>query len=504
MNLLTDSWIPVRPVDGGAPRQVSLKAVLCEGDHWALCLPRDDMEMAAMQLLICLVQVCWMPSDAKALQQRLRNLLTEDEFQVAFDKWDGTFQLDHTETPFMQVKGVAAKEVTPLDKLFTGLSGTTNCVHINEPGQADAICPGCAAIALFNQANNAPGFGGGFKNGLRSTAVTTLVKGSDLRSSIWFNVLHEQSLDGLMPDWRDHLEQLPTWQAPIKDKETIPAEKIGLLRGLFWQPCHIELSKPIGAGICHGCGNQAEVRYTSFLKAKFNFMVQGLWPHPHSPCLLDLKKGKAEERFLAFTTPTPSWTQVSRALVKFDVEKKRLGQKPAAVIEQYKKMGARRLDLMIGGYRNNQASIVERRHDVMSFSQGWEKHPEVINAIVTAGVEHKSALRKALYLFAIGVKNSEIKGAGVDVHEVAETEYYRQSDLLIPALLARINYDNAQASVDQLKQDLAQLCRTIFEQVTQPYAHHPKLILVLAIARRTLGKHLKELQLKGANNDHAA
>jgi len=87
MNLLMDSWIPVRPVDGGAPRQISLKAVLCEGNHWTLSLPRDDREMAAAQLLICLVQVCWLHTDAKALKQRLRHLRTEAECQAAVHQW---------------------------------------------------------------------------------------------------------------------------------------------------------------------------------------------------------------------------------------------------------------------------------------------------------------------------------------------------------------------------------------------------------------------------------
>lgn len=65
---------------------------------------------------------------------------------------------------FYAGSGVKATEPTGMDKLLAGLTGATNCAFVNEPGLADALCGGCTAIALFNQANNAPSFGGGFKS----------------------------------------------------------------------------------------------------------------------------------------------------------------------------------------------------------------------------------------------------------------------------------------------------------------------------------------------------
>ncbi|MGE9627391.1 type I-E CRISPR-associated protein Cse1/CasA, partial [Escherichia coli] len=81
--------------------------------------------------------------------------------------WIDMFYLNHAEHPFMQTKGVKANDVTPMEKLLAGVSGATNCAFVNQPGQGEALCGGCTAIALFNQANQAPGFGGGFKSGLR-------------------------------------------------------------------------------------------------------------------------------------------------------------------------------------------------------------------------------------------------------------------------------------------------------------------------------------------------
>jgi len=506
MNLLVDAWIPVRPLSGGPPLQISLQTLLCRSERWTLCLPRDDMELAALQLLVCLLQVAWIPKDADELRGRIGKPLTEGEFQAGVDKWGDTFRLDHPETPFMQVKGVSAKEPTGMDKLLAGLTGATNCTFVNEPGQGDALCPGCSAIALFNQANNAPSFGGGFKSGLRGgSPVTTLIQGDDLRTTLWLNVLTASSLDKQLEEWRSLLAQRPTWQQPIIAAAKIPAEEIGLLRGLFWQPDHIELCQPEGEGCCTGCGLHSEQRYTGFLKAKFNFTVEETWPHPHSPRLLTVKKGAVEEKFLAFTTSAPSWTQISRMVVAQTVDKSQEGHIPAAVVSQLREIFPNnKLRLVIGGYRNNQASILERRHDVLAFNQGWDQHLTVIEEVVATGQGYKTALRKALYTFAEGVKNSDIKGAGVSVHEVAERQYYRQSDLLIPDLLATIDFDNAEQVLSTLRQELDRLCNRLFEEATDPYAHHPKLIRTLAVARVGLKKYLSQLQPQGGKRNERA
>ncbi|WP_372628100.1 type I-E CRISPR-associated protein Cse1/CasA [Arsukibacterium sp.] len=508
MNLLTDHWIPVRPLNGGTPQAITLEQLLCSHDQWLLSLPRDDMELAAMQLLICLVQICWIPDDEQALHSYITKPLTTDAFRQGIAKWRDSFCLDHPEQAFMQVKGVDAKEPTGMDKLLAGLTGATNCTFINEPGQGQALCGGCTAIALFNQANNAPSFGGGFKSGMRGgSPVTTLIQAvdarfTDLRTTIWLNVLTQSSLEQLMSNDLQ-LSQAPTWQQPIVANSAIAAANIGLVRGLFWQPDHIELCDPIGEGQCSGCGLRANKRYTGFFKAKFNFTVNGTWPHPHSPRLFQVKKGETLEKFLAFTTSAPSWTQLSRVLVKLQPEKGD-AQQPAAVVAQCAKVFRHaKTQLIVGGYRNNQASILERRHDVMAINQGWQNYPEAIEAVVQIGLQYKTALRKALYTFVEGIKTSELKGAGVAVHEVAERQYFRQSELLIPDLLATLNFVEPVPQLDALRRQLQQLCTALFDEVTTPYQHHPKLVRALAVARRSLHKHLSELKQPQGGQDAA-
>src|SRR5690554_8076050 len=96
MNLLLDNWIPVQ----GSPL-LGLKQILCEPDDLArqrqLALPRDDMELACLQLLISLVQVALAPSNLQAWRERLTKPLTEVEYDSAVESLVDWFDLDHPE-----------------------------------------------------------------------------------------------------------------------------------------------------------------------------------------------------------------------------------------------------------------------------------------------------------------------------------------------------------------------------------------------------------------------
>ncbi|WP_075182185.1 type I-E CRISPR-associated protein Cse1/CasA [Pantoea sp. 1.19] len=506
MDLLRDSWIPVKPSVGGEAGHITLRALLCESIPRQLCLPRDDMELAACQLLISLVQVIWPPKDTVQLIERFQHPLDASTWDAGIADWQGAFDLNATDAPFMQVRGVSAKETTSMDKLMVGLTGSTSCAFVNQPGQAEALCGGCTAIALFNQAGNAPGFGGGFKSGLRGgTPITTLVQEACLRTTLWANVLMQDTLDQHYPGWRNQSAQSLTWQRPINPNDTVYAHTIDLARGLFWQPAHIELSSPQAGGCCTGCGMAVEQRYHSFLKAKFNYTLDGFWLHPHSPYVTQIKKGKVERRYAAFTTPAPSWTQIGRLLIAQQVNNAGEGRQPALTVAQAKRTGkGRRLQLSLGGYRNNQAAIVERRHDIMVFNQGWERHLDVLNEIVMAGLNYRAALRKALSVFENGIQNSDIIGAGVAVQDKTERQYYRQSDVIISPLLATLDFAHPQPALTALHKQLNTLCYQLFDAATAPYTHQPKLFKTIAVARRRiLCKQLADLQPQGEPSDEA-
>lgn len=493
MNLLTDAWIPVRPLPTGTACKITLRQLLCEDGGWELCLPRDDMELAALQLLICMTQVIFTPQDTATLKQRIVKPLPAESFENCSAPYADWFRLDHQKFPFMQVRNVPAKDATPMDKLLAGLTGATNSCFVNEPGLGAGLCGGCAAIALFNQSSNAPSFGGGFKGSLRGGApVTTLVLGDGLRQTVWFNVLTEERLKDIFPWHPTTRSQQPTWVAPIKSGESISVQTIGVLRGLFWQPGHIELIPPTGEQNCSCCGFVEKQVYTGFNKAKFNYTIDGLWPHPHGARVSAVKKGVREEKFVSFTTTAPAWTQVSRFVVQRQTtDSKDEGQEPAAVVRQAQVL-LNRLKLTVGGYRNNQASILERRHELLFLNDGWSNRTEIVHELVGKASGYRDALNKALFVFTNGFK--EIKGAGIKLQESAKEQFYRRSEETVHDTLARIDFAQPAPALLSMGDKLQHIAVQVFKEAVAPYRNEPELIRTTAIARKTLYKHLNALK----------
>lgn len=496
MNLLMDEWIPVRLLEGGIPQKISLRELLCGEKKWELCLPRDDMELAAMQLLICITQALFTPKDGKMLLTRIARSVPADEYETAVATYADWFCLDHPIQPFMQIRRVNAKDPTSMDKLLAGVTSATNSCFVNHAGLADGLCGGCAAIVLFNQASCAPSFGGGFKAGLRgSTPITTLAQGDHLCRTLWLNVLSEEELLKSFPWHTDTATQKPTWIEPIKAGEEIPAQHIGAIRGLLWQPAHIELLPPVNANTCSCCGLPTNSVYTAFNKAKFNYTISGTWPHPHSPRFMTSKKGKMEEKFASFTTTAPAWTQLSRFVVQQQIDGNTEGQQPATVIMQAKRIlppQLQRLHLLVGGYRNNQASVLERRHEVFTLNHGWDKNSEVVDALVSLGRAYGDALSKALYVFVNGIKN--VKGAGIKLNQASDIQFYRRSEPTVEDTLARIDYADPGPELERMRTTLKAIVMQLFEESTRPYLNDPELVRTLAVARRTLYKHTNNLE----------
>lgn len=505
MNLLTDRWIPVRRLVEGKAEKLALRDLLCGEEKWELCLPRDDMELAALQLLICVTQALITPATIGELRRHIATPLPETDYEAAIRPFADWFQLDHPKFPFMQVRGVAAKEPTPMDKLLAGVTGAASSCFVNESGLAEGLCEGCTAIALFNQASCAPSFGGGFKAGLRgSSPVTTIVQGDHLRRTVWLNVLSKEILAQFLPWHGATAAQKPTWMEPIKAGETIPVQQIGFLRGLLWQPAHVELHPPVAAKACSCCGHRVDKVHTAFNKAKFGYTVTGTWPHPHSPRTMTTKKGQVEEKFVAFTTSAPAWTQLSRFVVEQQIDATSTeGQQPATVILQVKKIygtNSNRLHLLVGGYRNNKASVLERRHEVFSLNHGWDNHTDVIHHLVSLGRGYRDALYKALFVFVNGIK--DVKGAGVKLNQAAEAQFYRRSEPIVEDVLARVDFKNPAPEIARMQTALKGVTEALFDGSVRPYLNDPELIRTMAVSRRTLFKHLNNLEpQKGKGGD---
>ncbi len=495
MNLLTDAWIPIQ--QQSRYQKIGLQQLLCGEANGELCLPRDDMELACLQLLCAITQVLFTPKDKKELGRYVQQPLTSESYAEACkDKLDW-FDLDHPQTPFMQIRGVNAKEPTSMDKLLAGVADGTNKAFVNPPGLGETLCGGCASIALFNVANNAPSMGGGFKGSLRgSTPITVLIKGKDLRQTLWLNVLTAETAESVMPWYQETKDQHPNYIDTVKAEQKIPASSIGLIRGLLWQPAHFELLPVEDPATCSCCGCKAPV-YRGFKKAKFNYTVVSVWPHPLSSRIFSIKKGEREEKFPSFTTTAPTWTHLSKLVV--DQLNDKEGQQAAPVLQQARTfMAADKMQLIVGGYRNNQATVLERRHELYSLAQGWADHGLVIHKIIEGGLAYKSALRKALYLFAVGVKD-KVHGSGVNLCDPVEANYYQQTENLLHRTFAGVNFSEPDLTLQALNRKLKAVVLQLFEQATDPYRQEPKMLKALALARRSLHKSLQDLEPEGAN-----
>ncbi|MBK5968113.1 MULTISPECIES: type I-E CRISPR-associated protein Cse1/CasA [Thiorhodovibrio] len=496
MDLLSDSWIPVRLAGGtGTSSKITFRSLLCFAEDLRVALPRDDLELACLQLLVCMTQAIFPAPTIDEIEDRIETPLTEAEFDAAVAPFSEWFVLDHPKQPFMQSPGVQSKEITPIQKLMIGLPEGNNHCFFNQVGEVKQVSAAVAAIVLFNQANNCPSFGGGFKGSLRGAApITTLVDAPDLRRQVWSNVLADEVLDQQMPHWRGLAAQdHPTWIDPIPPQARIAWNQIGLRRGLFWQPARVALIAADEPGICDVLGTEEETLFTGFRKEKFNFSLEGVWPHPHGSRAIKVKTGKQEEKFASFTTDAPAWTNLAELVIRQDDPKG--GQIPPAPVLQAGRLELQPLHLLVGGYRNNQASITERRHELFTLGRGWIGNEHLIREIVDIALGARKALRGQAYFAAQGHRDKELQGLGVPIHEVAQQRFHERTRLLILDIIAApqtyADWANTRAT---LIKRLTDICRRIFNELTEPYRAKPELIPIIAWARRNLNRELKKLR----------
>ncbi|MGF1545925.1 MAG: type I-E CRISPR-associated protein Cse1/CasA [Thiotrichales bacterium] len=499
MNLLESPWIPVRADSGrGEFQLLTYRDLLCEfGRNWQISLPRDDLELACLQLLVCMTQVVFLPSDDAELRAGIAAPLAQDDFDTAIAPYAAWFDLDHPTQPFMQTRGVKAAEDTPIQKLLIGLPEGNNHAFFNDAGEAAHLSGALAAIALFNQASNCPSFGGGFKGSLRGGApITTLVFDADLRRMVWRNVLTRAPLAERQIEAPGAALDKPVWVEPIAEKSSIPWNRIGLMRGLFWQPAHVELVKSADARPCDVLGGDSVAGYSGFRKEKFNFTVEGVWPHPHGAMNFAVKKGVREQKFASFTTTAPAWTQLSEFVVPRGANDKdaKEGSTPAGPVAQAATLDDARLQIVVGGYRTNQASVLERRHELIGLAQGWRDGKLRLTKLVEIGKEAKKALRGKLYFAVQGNKDRGLKGLGAAIHETAEKLFYARTESLIHQTFSSdATFREWGKARGEYAERIARHCREIFEELTAPYAMKPELIPVIAWSRRSLNTDLKKL-----------
>lgn len=493
-NLLIEKWIPVET--GGITEKISLKQLLCEDGDWEISLYRDDMELAAIQMLVSMVQVVFMPEDEDALRESFDDLMGSVQYDKGVAPFLEWFDLLHKETPFMQTSSAKAKQATTLQKFFVGLpegSSTSQSSNgfFNQINEIVSLTLGEAAIAIFQQATNGHSLGGApFSKGIKeSMPLTTLIKESTLREIIWSNILDKSYLKQHTTLLTGDKIDKPTWvEGPSFDKNKPEnAMKISLLRGLFWQSAKILLNTKDGLSI-------------DFIKEPGPCALKGYWHHPHTPIdLVRFKNNNPKEKpFLSASKDFPLWQNMLSFLYTKDSNEQ--GFSRAIVVSAYEQNLGRgkKINLIVGGYvkGGSTESLAGRKHEIYSLNMGWNQQKKEIGLLIDYALSAQKELNTGIYNFGRNLK-LEGKSDGQEKSNLikkhlqpkAKNSYFLNSESIMHSILRRLKMDD----VGKYKKHFVGLALQTFDDILAPYEHDPKYLKAIVQSRRTLSYKLKEI-----------
>ena len=312
MNLLFDPWIPVRRKSGKkewiSPWQITGK----DDPAIAIAASRPDFNAALMEFLVGLLQTIVSPQNHNEWVDWLETPPPPEILQEKFALFSDAFILDGSGACFMQDFENFEGEEKPINGLLIDSPGAKslkdNTDHFIKRGEVEAICPACAATALYTLQTYAPSGGVGHRTSLRGGGpLTTLVvldpQGSELESTLWRN-LWLNALD--MPRFsgfygksgKDDLNDIFPWLAATRTSEPktgrdTTIEDVNPLQMYWGMPRRIRINwQNAKAGQCDLCGVKEERLITRYITRNYGINYSGVWQHPLSPYYIDAKTGE--------------------------------------------------------------------------------------------------------------------------------------------------------------------------------------------------------------------
>lgn len=521
MNLLIDDWIPVKKED--TPKQITYKELLCTDYPYKLSHPRDDMELGALQLLLCLTQSIFMPNNRDELVVNIKTPMNEAKFDQGIKDYIKWFSLDDPKYPFMQDVSVSGKkstskqekakgETTKIQKLFANMPvGPGSATLFNSSKEIEQICPSCAAIGMM-ELTTTPSWSGGYITGLRGESpVTVLVHDFNLRKMIWKNVLDKEWKDKNWPITITEYDS-PTWIEHIQEKSRNLAHNIGMLRGLFWQSIRMLLiwdhtDTPV---ICSCCRKETNIFCKDFLQSKFSFKhggsienakELGVWRHPHSPYIykdniMRVVSMKYDNKF-----NMPFWSRLNIFLSHptdsdFD---------SSLSVKHYYRELRNSIDdfnIVIGAYRNKSANanIIERRHEIISISSYWIKDDDSLqnlHLLIHIAMLFYEKLWISAYSLGYNIQklkaNSEnIDNINQDFKKLENKLDKDKSNNISKNMTSKVNalffqktehiihknlvFSSEYKVTDTLNSEIKFLCLEIFDEISEPYLINSKVL----------------------------
>jgi len=269
-------------------------------DIWA---PRPDFRGAAFQFAIGLLQLAFAPKDMSAWTAFWEKPPSPMELDAAIAPYVTAFALQGDSWRFMQDTDLGDVESKGIANLLIESPGDKtvrdNLDHFIKRGRVEAVCPSCAAMALFTLQINAPSGGVGHRVSLRGGGplTTLLVPEADqaaLWQKLWLNVIPENSLGYGKPA---HLSDVLPWMAKTRTSEakggmdTTP-EAVHPLQAYWSTPRRISLDvEAMPESHCDLCGAVTDTAVRSYRTRNYGVNYTGAWMHPLTPYSMDPKTG---------------------------------------------------------------------------------------------------------------------------------------------------------------------------------------------------------------------
>jgi len=298
MNLLDEAWMPVRHQDGSrhwvAPPQLGDPRIA------AFDACRPDFNGALAQFAIGLLQTCNPVEDVYGWREWLKSGPSPEQLRTWLEPVREAFVFDGNGARFMQDFELreADGDPTPIAALLIDTPGENaiknNSDHFVKRGRLQAVCPHCAALALFTLQLNAPSGGAGHRTGLRGGGpLTTLLmasgEGSSLWTCLWLNVSPRADWlqAGVEPGMFEARCRFP-WLAPQSAQQPDGGQVTPLQTHpdqVFWaMPRRIRLLEATTpAAACDLCGRDGMALIGAYINRNQGLNYKGSWRHPLSP-----------------------------------------------------------------------------------------------------------------------------------------------------------------------------------------------------------------------------
>jgi len=297
MNLLHDPWMPVR--DSAGQRHWITPDRLAELQWRAFDADRPDFNGALAQFAIGLLQTTTPVADVIEWGRLYKTPPDAATLRQWFEPVTAAFMLDGDGPRFMQDRDLGSEgvKVNEIGALLIESPGEqtvkNNADHFVKRAQVQALCPSCAALALYTLQLNAPAGGAGHRTGLRGGGpLTTLVLApgdANLWQHLWLNVRDRPAFltQAGNAEHADPQRSFP-WLGPVTALQALKGETAQMQvhpAHLYWampRRVRLDVSERV-TGTCDVCGRPDKALFTQYGTKNYGLNYKGAWNHPLSP-----------------------------------------------------------------------------------------------------------------------------------------------------------------------------------------------------------------------------